>query len=298
MTSTKSTVVVADIAHFFKHSSRADNDSTNKIREQVLALVLNPPAGYCDDATYGPQWTEVGHKFRTFLQRLCPSYANASLVLKGGRGFHYDADVTFSEAGGSVLQTAKLEFKYGGTSINSLPQFLSLPVKGDTLFAVRYHEFYYDSWLPKYVATDAGLTIAAPDRAEYLRLVGSVTYACHPFFAQLKDREDTNKEAKDAVVNASITAYLTEHGASIDLARLSARFQDSQGGKHFALWSDGTFHYDRIADADLTGLSFDSIKNGNLLIVRAASGATYELLLRWRNHKGVLNPAWQIKMKR
>ena len=44
-------------------------------------------------------------------------------------------------------------------------------------------------------------------------------------------------------------------------------------------------------------MTFHGIRNGNVIEVQ--SGPTlYRLLLRWRNHKGILNPAWQISMKR
>lgn len=47
----------------------------------------------------------------------------------------------------------------------------------------------------------------------------------------------------------------------------------------------------------MADMIFHCIKNGNILELKTSNNI-YRLLLRWRNHKGILNPAWQISMKR
>ena len=65
----------------------------------------------------------------------------------------------------------------------------------------------------------------------------------------------------------------------------------------YLLWKDGKFSLDAISLAEMSGMTFQGIKNENTLIIGTET-TTYGLLLRWRNHKGILNPAWQISMKR
>jgi predicted secreted protein len=50
----------------------------------------------------------------------------------------------------------------------------------------------------------------------------------------------------------------------------------------------------------MSDIKFHSIKNGNTIVLQSAANpsTTFHLLLRWRNHKGILNPAWQISLKR
>jgi hypothetical protein len=116
------------------------------------------------------------------------------------------------------------------------------------------------------------------------------------FFIQLKEREEVNKKQKAAIVNTSISQYLTEYSAYIDLSLLGQKLKESQENKVYVLWNNHSFHIDQI---NLEGMSLEyvGVKNGNVLLVKSGSH-TFEMLLRWRNHKGILNPAWQISMKR
>jgi hypothetical protein len=84
-----------------------------------------------------------------------------------------------------------------------------------------------------------------------------------------------------------------------DLDAISAAFQTSQGGKHFLLCSNGKFFSDRIEPEELmvtgvTGVRLDKY----LELSSARPGTGFALLLRWKNHAGILYPAWQISMWR
>jgi hypothetical protein len=86
---------------------------------------------------------------------------------------------------------------------------------------------------------------------------------------------------------------------STKLDVLTAEFMRSQSGKRFLIFSDGKFHHDQISDAELTAKSVVGVRNGNLLVIQSEEPrTTHEMLLRWKNHLGVLFPAWQISMKR
>ena len=190
-----------------------------------------------------------------------------------------------------------IEFKNGCTSIDSLPQFLSQPAKHEFMPCEKYTEFFYDNYLDEYLSKDTGIIAQKPAKEEYSSMVYTTNYDRHPMFAQMYARDATNKQEKNAVVNASIKAYLEKYGTTINLESLSSLFKSTQPNKQYALWSNGKFYYDTIAETDMSNLQFRSIKNFHTIVVRSSS-CEFHLLLRWRNHKGVLMPAWQISMKR
>ena len=291
---------VSDIATFFNTSARSENDATNKVREKVLKKLCDPPKEYLDHAEFGNSWRIVHRAWTDALKDVAketgiPEYTSTQINIKGGRKFNYDADILYYN-GTNLLANRKIEFKNGGSNIGSLPQFLSLQAKID-LFAETYDKFYYEKYLDKYLACDTLITQPKPLLEAYLKSVTSTKYSITPFFAQLKTRELFFQEEKNKVVNTSITDYLTVWGNTIKVASLTEKVKATQADKMYLLWDSGKFYLDKLLDAEMTGMTFHSIKNGNVLVMNSGS-TMYNLLLRWRNHKGILNPAWQISMKR
>jgi hypothetical protein len=47
---------------------------------------------------------------------------------------------------------------------------------------------------------------------------------------------------------------------------------------------------------DLTHV--EGVKNGNTIVVVSKAGTKHNMLLRWKNHLGILYPAWQISLSR
>ena len=316
---------VEDIATFFGTSTREQNDATNKVREPVLTLLSSPPTEFLAHETHGAQWTKVSSEWNKVMttdpkatDAATPNY-KTKVELKGGRVFNYDADITFLDGEtGATVAKRKAEFKYNATRINELAQFLSLKAR-DKLFAEStptYDEFYYTNYLSKYIAIDTGrnpndpndiqlalaeLPIPIPPLEEYLKMVTKVDTEGLPFFAQLKERESLFfKKEKSALVDESITQYLTLFGSHIDVNAFTAKLIADETDKHYILWKSGQFHYDEITQEEMSDIKFHSIKNGNTIVLQSAAkpSTTFHLLLRWRNHKGILNPAWQISLKR
>lgn len=292
---------LASIDTFFAGNSRATNDATNKVREEILATILAPGAAtddFYDDAEFGDKWRIV-----------CASWAEVldwrvgdDLKQMAGRQHNYD----FLHVRCDGTQQ-KIELKCGSGSgeigLNHLPQFLSLSADFDMFAeggeADTYAAFYYDRFLDIYLDAcgDAEVFALKPDRATYLKLVRGNNYDSTPFFRWLYDNEDHNKKEKSAIVDQSISSYLLANAEYLDLAKLSAKFADSQGEKVFVFWDmdEHKFTSDGFNSEDLrlTGL-VDVLRNS--LIVEAVSGLKYKMLLRWRNHKGVMLPAWQISL--
>ena len=283
----------SDIDSFFAGNSRAANDATNKLREQILASVLTPDAtvdSFFDDAEYGTKWRQVAAGWSEAIGWL----PGDTLRPMAGRQHNYD--FLHVKTG---RESVKVEFKSGGTGLDALPQFLSLAADFDmwTAEAEMYAGFYYDRFLDIYLdaAKSTAEMPAKPSREAYLKLVRGNNYDCHPFFRWLYDNEEHNKKEKSEIVDQSISSYLLLAAGELDLEKLSAKFADSQGGKVFVFANGGAFSVDQFDKEDLrlTGL-VEVTKNS--IIVESAGGRKFKMLLRWRNHKGIMLPAWQISL--
>jgi hypothetical protein len=291
-------MAVQNIRTFFETCTRAANDATNKIRETVLTSLCQPPAEFLTDPVHGNQWRQVHEAWILAMSTIAktsgiPDYDSIESKSKGGRGAHYDVEVFFKKDG-KVVGSRKIEFKNSGSGITELPQFLSLQAKAP-LFSVTYDAFWYETHLSAYLACDPGLTVAKPSAPEYLKAVTGTTYK-HPFFAQLLERESIEQDAKATIVNKSIADYLMKHGSSLNIKAFATKIQETQTDKYYVLWSKGAFQIDCLDPKEMTDLKLGPIKNGNVLVVNGPT-KSYHMLLRWRNHKGILNPAWQISLK-
>jgi hypothetical protein len=290
----------------FKVSSntRADNDKSNKIREDIIAQMTEIVKfeEYFSDTTYGEQWTNLRNKLQTCIRQIYyvdiqdKPFEYYKIKKMAGRVFNYDFNVLYYDENSSVIREVHLEFKHGTSSLDKMPQFLSLNIRFD-MCPVSYEEYYYDNFINLYVTADSGINIEIPEKTKYLKHVTNVNYEVDPFFKQLYDREEIEKQVKAKIVNDSIRTYLERYGHLINFVKLTNKFQDSQQNKIFMMWDGNNFNTDRLDGEDLIVHTFVGIKHHNSIIVRSDT-YEYSLLLRWRNHKGILNPAWQISLKK
>jgi hypothetical protein len=297
----------------------------------VIEEIGNPPTEFMEDELLGANWKYVKAEWDKAIQivatktNVTEPYASYRIEKKGGRKFNYDGVVMFYNEGGEVVASRKIEFKYGATNVNSVPQFLSLTTKkyqhmfreetataaatATSIASQSYEVFWYHEYLDKYIACDPQLEKSQPSPPskpsleEYLRCIQNTNYGVNPFFEHLKKCENNFKKEKAAVVNKSISEYLSLFGSKIDLGIFTQKIRESQTDKTFILWGknmkDMKCHIDAILPEEMEDIQFRSIKNKNTIVLESSvTKTTYNLLLRWRNHKGILNPAWQISMKR
>lgn len=270
---------------------RDTNDASNKIREKILLDGFNgKTVEMFVDPVYGEDWRRVAELFADAISKL-GGEGPITVKAMGGRGYNYDFAVTRSDC------NHKVEFKFGGTSVESIPEFFN-PAANKLFHDRLYADFFYDHHLPEI----AGLyDLELPPKNEYLKEIHKNS-SRHKFFVAFRAAETARPEhysKKGKLVAASVRAYLESVKDSTKLDVLTAEFIRSQSGKRFLLFSDGKFHHDRISDAELTAKSVVGVRNGNLLVIQSEEpGTTHEMLLRWKNHLGVLFPAWQISMKR
>jgi len=291
-------VKVEDILRFLNKSTRDKNDETNKIRERLLLLLSNIPKEYLEHPEFGERWRNVHNAWIEALKLVAEKggvgiYTSTQINLKGGRGSNFDFEAMYYNDT-TLLTTGKIEFKYGVDKINDLPQFASPSVRTAPFLEEKYDAFYYLNYLPKYLALDPGITEPLPSIDDYLKSTNCTNYSVTPFIAQLRSRELIAQTAKVRLVNASIEDYLTKYGSSINLDSFAQIVREKQLDKSYLLWSKGKFHYDSISESQITNMTFKQIRNGNT--IELMSGSTrYDLRLRWRNHHGILMPAWQVK---
>ena len=337
------------ITTFFETSTRSENDATNTKRELVLGQIGNPPKEFMEHETFGRHWQYVKKEFDATIATIAANtnvpqpYTSYQIETKGGRKFNYDGIVKFynnSNQSDTITDTTtpasrKIEFKYGASNINGIPQFLSLPTKCG-MFRThdaaaptptptptpaptptpKYEVFWYQQYLDKYIACDpqlkciesdtptsASASASAPPKPsleDYLRFMPKTNYDVNPFFLHLKECETNFKKEKAKVVNDSISEYLSSFGQELDINMFTEKIKESQQDKTYILWGkDMKCHIDSISQEEMSGIVFKNIKNNNAIILESSlTKTTYSLLLRWRNHKGILNPAWQISLKR
>lgn len=279
---------------FYTVGKKCDNDSNNKRREEILEGILKVPEEYLNDAQYGEKWREVQNGWRDVLRGLCSDVFDSMNILKmAGRGNNYDYCVNYYNSE-QIVNKRCIEFKYNSSSLDKIPQFLQL-YENCGFIEKSYAEFYYENYLWSHIEHIPGLEIL--DKELYLKLVRGTKYNCNPFFSRLKDAEldKPSKSVINKVVNKSIGDYLTRYAKEIDLEVLQKRLSASQKEKVFVMWKSGKFTTDTISIG--SKLEYKGVKNKNTIVVDdIEQKQEYHLLLRWKNHKGVLNPAWQISL--
>ena len=289
----------SDITSFTQKSIlRAKNDINNKLRETILGEILTLSNNYLEDPIYGSQWQHLQHQWKTSIETLSVmQYDRIEIEPKGGRGYYYDFLVRYFKTHSDsevLMDEKKIEFKHHCHTLDRLPQFLSLPTKCG-FFPKDYAEYYYENYLKRYMQLDPSLT-EMPSKEDYLKYVYTTQYDRLPLFRQMYDHESTNKKEKHKLVNESIKMYLQTYIETIDLETIQTKIKESQMYKHYFLWDLHQFHIDEFKEHDFANLTFIEIKNNNVIVLKTST-SIFHLLLRWRNHKGILMPAWQISLK-
>jgi hypothetical protein len=274
-----------------KGTSKAENDAENKIREDVLVFLENelPPEYAADE-----KWRNLYTKFHETLRTLCPSeYTCVKIVKKGGRIFNYDFDVIYLDSENNEIHRVKLEFKHNSKKIDKIPQILSLQDRFGLIDAISYSEHYYTLYLDAYLS-DIEYTGVKPTLQEYVSLVAGIAPEKHPMFMFMRLAKS------NPAVKESIHTYLNSYVSKFKVDEFTKKLVESQANKYFLLWDLSQFHIDTLSAEELTikDILLKPTKKQTNTIVARSTKSEYHLLLRWRNHNGILNPAWQIKIMR
>jgi hypothetical protein len=301
---------------FFKNTSnREQNDANNKIRETIIAAVINNeiPEQYY----YSIVWYNFKQRLINFIISLFPlgetTESTYNCKTMAGRNYNYDFLVTQTNIHGNQLQK-KVEFKFNARGVTDCPQFLSLSTKQtDIQFNFpSYAEYFYDNYVEQITQM---YSLTHIERTTYLKLVHQTNYDRHSWFSQLYSKEIEHIKDKKKLVDESIHKYILElYIPNIEeiVEQLKNKLVNTQSGKIYMIYSPLTksFMKDEITQHELNinpeNITIQSGSKDNIHTVifhtarapEEPDSTEIKLLLRWRNHAGVLNPAWQISIRR
>lgn len=270
---------------------RHTNDVNNKVREDTMLNLYH---------THDPALQGLRTAWRDFLPTLCQDpYDDVIVKKKGGRAANYDFQIHFMR-GGQLVYDVKAEFKHNASKIDKLPEYFS-PAADKPYTERLYADFFYE-YLDRICEVYPGLSEYKPERNAYVKLVHSNDYDRHPFFRSLYEMEKTGTptqaKQKQQIVRESIKAFLEQYASCLDITLLTEDIRQRQREKIFILWNLRAFVADSIREDEMEITHVERVKNGNTIVAVSKAGTKHNMLLRWKNHLGILYPAWQISLTR
>ncbi len=296
-----------------KHT-KDKNDYNNKIREYLICCIINnqiPESWY----KYHYKWNLIKIQLDIFLKKLINNltYKSIECVCKGGRNFNYDFDIIFTLEDNSEL-IKKIEFKFGCDKIDKYPQFLSLSTKDNCLYADYFYDNFVDNISRLY-------NLDYIEKKNYIKNIYGINYNNNNWFKFLyekdkyiekisKENVNLNNEVKEFVskneefnklVELSINNFIMIYSYNLNFEDLTNKFLKTQKDKEYMCYK-GDFYYDYIDKKELSIKKISGFKGSkkykNTIVLETYCDTKIYMFLRWKNHYGILNPAWQISIKR
>ena len=272
---------------------RKDNNEHNIIRENIIYNIIKntiPNEWYIENI----KWLELKTKLFDIINLLSNDieYDNIDIILKGGRNFNYDFELLYL-SNFIIINKIYIEFKYNTYRIDKYPQFLSISAN-KFIKGICYAEYFYDNYI---IELSKLIDINIPCKIEYLKSIYNNDYTKLLFFTKLKEKEHLIIKEKKAIVTLSIKKYLNDI-INLDIDSINKTFSEKQLNKIYILYYKDKFYYDKILKEELIITGIEKIKNNNTLILNTITNTKILMLLRWKNHIGVLYPAWQISIIR
>ena len=285
---------ITDIYVFsiIKHLKK-DNDLNNKIRENNIYNIIKntiPDEWYRETK----EWNELKTKLYEIIKSISSNiiYDNIDIELKGGRNFNYDFELIYM-VNNIIINKKFIEFKYNTCKIDKYPQFLSVSAN-KFIKSIDYAEYFYDNYINDICKL---INIDVPNKTDYLKTVYNNDYNKLELFIKLKEKEHLIMKEKKIIVSLSIKKYLNDI-VVLDIDNINKTFAEKQLNKDYILYYNNKFYHDNIKKEELQIINIEKIKNNNSLILNTKTNTKIALLLRWKNHIGILYPAWQISLIR
>jgi hypothetical protein len=278
--------IIDDIDIFFKISKKSENDLYNKKREDILFKLLSK--NYDNELFQNnSKWDILNSELFKNINKITNNNI-FKVIKKGGRRLNYDLLLEYDS------KTIFLEFKFNCKKITNIPQFANIYCHYFT--DINYCEYFYDNFL-KDICEIYNLPII--EKNKYIKSIYNVNYNCDPFFLSLYNFDkikDDKFMKKEIIVKNSIKNFLNLCQFNID--DINKKILE-QKDKIFLLWDLKTqkFYIECFNIDDIRIFNFKEIKNNNTLVFNTFSNKEIHMLLRWKNHKGVLNPCWQISIR-
>jgi hypothetical protein len=293
----KTSIGLEDIGVFFRTGSKAENDTLNNSRENII-LALASKKIPNDWITRSFWWHKLQQQLDQVLVQLSQGADRWTINKKAGRSHHADFGIDFYR-GDRLDRSVFVEFKHNISRIDKLPEFLSIASKHFCGEGPSYVETFYNGPLDE-IAKLYGLQ--KPPKDLYKKYVYNSNYDKMEFTRRLKTLECTDEYkalTKKRIVNESIGDFLEQ--VDFNCEELSTMLQKTQQDKIFLMWDmkKRRFETDTLTQKELSVKKVHEIRNRNTLVLETESPNTFiHALLRWKNHAGILFPAWQISLRR
>ena len=274
-----------DIILFYKINKKKNNDSDNKIREIIIDSIFNKktPEIYFKKSQ---RWLNIKKELEKFVKKLSKNeeIKKIECIQKAGRKYNYDYDLKINN------KIFKIEFKYNTSSIKDVPQFVS-PGKPSKYLSNNFEEFYYDNYLSK-SKIKTKYEIDIPEREIYLKEVHNIAPKC---MKKIKEKYKEDKEFCNYMTelyNNSTKEFIEKYDLNLDV--LNEYLKESQKNKIYMLYKKNKIYMEENDVDNYILVSY--IKEPNLKRYKAEtkSGKKINILIRWKNGKGIAYPAFQI----
>lgn len=290
----------SSIEYFNKTSTgRSQNDSDNKMREDIIAAMSYINEEYFTDPEHGTSWRQIKTSFDLKMREICPSYSSYKIIHKAGRRFNYDFEVKFFDSNQIEITMVKLEFKYNAASIDEAPQFVS-PMRPSQYLSENFEEYYYFNYL---IPLLNKYSLTVPELEIYLKNIHKTKPECMSE-AQLLYYQGCNQSSKYTGTEDALTFYNECIKASskcikefiseteLDIEKLNQYLIKSQKDKIYLLYKNGEFYTQQLHPDYYTIKSYE--KDDNRYIATTNLNEKVGILLRWKNGNGIAYPAFQI----
>lgn len=271
----------------FDTKNRSKNDSHNKLRENIVASIINDeiPSEFYKKSTL---WRNLKKELYNYIEKNLfntKDIKTIKCIIKAGRKHNNDFEIRINNT--YVFQ---VEFKFNATKSSETPQFVS-PMKPSQYLQKNFEEYFYENYLPKIVNL-ANLNI--PNKEEYFKTIHRDKVECMKLFKEKYDTDKYfNKECKK-IDKEAIKQFI--ESSDLDIKKLSNYLLNSQKNKVYMCYKDGKFYYDKINENLYKIKKVEARKSTNYICV-TESGMKLEVRLRFKNGCGLQFPAFQIKRK-
>ena len=292
-----------DILKFIEtQTSKSNNDSANKIRENIITNMNHIDDDYFNDSTYGEKWFQLKEKFNEAMKKICPTYFSYKIKHKAGRKNNYDYEITFLDEKQEKIKQIKLEFKYNASTVDETPQFVS-PMKPSQYLQNSFEEYYYEKYL---IPLFNKFELEIPEKQNYLKTIHSNSPTCVLSAQQLyyqgckqsskyTSQEEAIRFYNDANIASKECIKKFIENNDLNIVKLSDYLLQSQKEKIYLLYKDDSF-FIQVSNNEDDFLIDSYVKNPEKFRYEAntKSNKILYILLRWKNGNGIAYPAFQI----
>ena len=269
-----------DILTFYQKSKKQTNDEFNKIRECIIANVRIIPDLPIDDE-YIENWSYIYLITFQLLEDISNS-DDFEIAQKAGRKYNNDFEL---RANGNIYF---IEFK-----TNSIPQVVSVYCNNSVFSSLDYPRYFYENFLKEIVGNNVQMIRLDAYLKDITKTKPELTDNPE-FFRYLKENVGNHP-----AINQSIKEFLEENHMKFNLEEISDYLEHNLTKKTFILYDSNKQEYKRLEQIhpkDVKLLKIDSTIFNSNTINAYSETYIFKFLLRWKNHKGCLGPAWQISI--